>query len=103
VTAASGADQPTLRDQLGQQVLVTLLRTDNEPNSGKLALEVADALLPLIEADRERAKAEGGAEALEQAHRFALLNWNEDNVWLVRRAASLRATTGQPPDGTPVP
>ena len=61
VTAASGADQPTLRDQLDVDRLAERLRdlTYRGRNmTGPEAATYARFLLPLIEADRERAKAE---------------------------------------------
>lgn len=36
------------REQVGQVVLNTILRTKNPPNSGLLALEVADAILAQV-------------------------------------------------------
>ena len=43
------ADRPAVRDQLGQQVLNAMLRSKCQPNSGNLAVEIADALLPVVE------------------------------------------------------
>ncbi len=125
LTAASGADQPTLRDQLDVDRLAERLRdlTYRGRNmTGPEAATYARFLLPLIEADRERAKAEALEEAAKETDEYAAhaateaREWAPDahwvNTWegkqsaytwsskLLRdRAASLRATTGQPPDG----
>ena len=94
MTAASGADQPTLRDQL----LAWLIDRYGTKPLGALerrGFEVdASDLTRLVEADRERAKAEGGAEALE---RLAVVAKPDSGLLgeITRRAASLRATTGR--------
>lgn len=80
VTADSGADQPTLRDQLVETLTGRWLSygddkgdddlTEHEDRDGARitpthARLLAEALLPVIEADRERAQAEAVADALK--------------------------------------
>ena len=62
---------PRLRDTLGQTVLNALLRTRQQPNSGALALEVADALLPVFAAELARVQADSQKRAAEELRKAA--------------------------------
>jgi hypothetical protein len=78
VTALTGDE---MRDQLGNGALVALLhlRTEKGPYSGEAALEVADALLPVVRkiaADELRAAA-GGVPRFSPA---AIAKWLRDRA-----------------------
>lgn len=57
------AARDTWRDQVAQLLLNTSLRSSHQPNSGAMALEQADALLPVLVA----AQREAAAKAVERA------------------------------------
>lgn len=93
MTAASGADQPTLRDQLLDELsswfhanVCPHIDDESDTWGGETCDDYAVALLPLIEADRERAKAEGGADALEQA--ADVLDTRAVQLWSAYKSAS---------------
>lgn len=118
---ASGADQPTLRDQLLDDLsswfhanVCPHIDDESDTWGGETCDDYAVALLPVIEAHMARAKAEGGAEALEQAADWldkdapdttsADISWEHDvededtaMAWcqssIRDRAASLRAAS----------
>jgi len=106
----SGADQPTLRDQLAE-----VARAHEFDPVGRICScgvlcgvvcdnltygqHLADQQLPLIEADRERAEAEAAAEALAAVRRRVVNTVDPAQPGTAVKAdclALLRATTGRP-------
>lgn len=106
VAAASGADQPTLRNQLREYLPPHQSWCHAEAHGDccegdcDCGVEASlDVLVPAVLAYGERAKAEGGAEALEQAARdvddgeFSSEQSATARRTILARAASLRAAS----------
>lgn len=114
MTAASGADQPGIRDRPEHVVFTAIQQASWARGVAMLDSDVAaftkrvlEDLLPVVEAHMERAKAEAAAEALEQAAdacKQSASSWRNIAArnsapyayarWLRNRAAALRDSTG---------